>query len=582
MELQITGILADPAAASFLRRVLERAARADRFAVTSDLGEGLATAVATASDLVFIDVTIGRGAGVAGVHHLRALMPQATLLALVPGESVELGTQAIALGANGLLLLPLSGDEILSAVAERRSRETARRRVEQLEARDRRVDRGLDLLTRMGTLIQARSRREAASRLCELIAEHTGATAVGAYLPATDAARQLKQAARTGPMPSLPPFCDELELLGAAGARGLSVLKLEAGSETAGFLVMAPPPDGPPAEHLPLAEQIAMQSGTALALIAAREQSHRGAIKDPASSAYTFAYFVDVAGREIDKARRHGRRFALATIVVEPPEGPVVDPGAERRALEVVERVLGTVRATDVLARVDDLELYLLLPETGGIGGHSCRRRVLRDLAASGGAPGTTPPDVTIGVASYPQHGTDLSRLLRVAKHRAEAARTSVVRSLGLSSLPLAEVLDAILWDLATPARTEAIPELPQSLELPAAEVLGLVVAALGEARRGGGARVVATLRAGVGIGAALRTALGREAGEVRLDLVDVADAPGCRDLEVLALVAEQSCYAFLGRSERGRVRGIHAADPLLVDLLIQRLGETTRARGGG
>jgi len=189
---------------------------------------------------------------------------------------------------------------------------------------------------------------------------------------------------------------------------------------------------------------------------------------------------------------------------------------------------------------------------------------------------------VTIGVATYPHHGTDLSRLLRAAKHRAEASRASVVRTLGLAPLPLAEVLDAILWDLATPDRPEPVPELPQTADLPATDVVALAVAALGEARRGGGARVVATLRAGVGIGTALRAALGRDPGEVRLDLVDVADAPGCRDLEAFALIAEQSCYAFLGRSERGRVRGIHAADPLLVDLLVQRLGEATRARVGG
>ncbi|HOU89616.1 MAG TPA: diguanylate cyclase [Polyangiaceae bacterium] len=582
VELQVIGILADPTAAAVLERVLARAGTPDRFTVTTDLADGLSTAVAAAADLVFIDVTIGKGAGVAGVHHLRALMPGTTLIALATGTSVQLGTQAISLGANGLMLLPLCGDEILNAVAEVRSREAARRRVEELEARAQHLDRGVELLAQAGALTQARSRREAAARLCDLVAQHTGAGAVCVYLPATEAARQLKQVARSGPLLSLPPFCDEMDLLGAASARKLSVLKLEVGLEAAGYLVMMTPPESGGAEPFPLAEQIATQAATALSLVSAREQSHRGAMKDPATSAYTFAYFVDVAGREIDKARRHGRRFALATIAVEPPDGAASEPNGDTRAVEVVERVLGSVRATDVLARVDDLELYLLLPETGGIGGHVCRRRVLKNLAPSGGVAGAPALDVSVGVATYPQHGTDLSRLLRVAKHRADASRTSVVRALQLWSLPLTEVLDAVLWDLATPDHEDPRPEHPQTTDLPTTEVLALAAAAVGEARRGGGARVVATLRAGVGIGATVRAALGRELGDVQLDLVDVADVAGCRDLEALAVIAEHSCYALLGRNERGRVRAIHAADPLLVDLLIQRLGELARARLGG
>ena len=112
------------------------------------------------------------------------------------------------------------------------------------------------------------------------------------------------------------------------------------------------------------------QAATALALIAEREQSTRSAMKDPSSSAYTFAYFVDVAGREIDKARRHGRRFALATIGLDEAAlslarsaqgAPGSGPDSQREpSVEAAERVLAAVRDTDVLARVDESEFYLL------------------------------------------------------------------------------------------------------------------------------------------------------------------------------------------------------------------------------
>ena len=82
-------------------------------------------------------------------------------------------------------------------------------------------------------------------------------------------------------------------------------------------------------------------------------------MKDPRSSAYTFAYFVDVAGREIDISRRHRRRFALATIGVHARKRARRRAGAD--AWPPSEGVLGAVRDTDVLARVDANEFYLLL-----------------------------------------------------------------------------------------------------------------------------------------------------------------------------------------------------------------------------
>ena len=180
------------------------------------------------------------------------------------------------------------------------------------------------------------------------------------------------------------------------------------------------------------------QAATVFALIAAREQSHRASMKDPRSSAYTFAYFVDVAGREIDMARRHKRRFALATIgVYQRAEGPGDEP-----TIETADRVLGAVRDTDVLARVDANEFYLLLPETGGLGAHSCRRRVLEQL---GGLSGESPFELAVGLATYPHDSGDLSRLLRVARHRAEASRGSVVERLGLRALSLPELIDNLV-----------------------------------------------------------------------------------------------------------------------------------------
>src|SRR5207302_1598609 len=125
------------------------------------------------------------------------------------------------------------------------------------------------------------------------------------------------------------------------------------------------------------ADLMAGQAAMTLALLAERERSTRGAIKDQTTSAYTFAYFVDIAGREIDKARRYGRRFALATIAL--------DENATSAPTDLAEVILGAVRDTDVLARVDEHEFYLLMPETGGVGAQNCRRRVLQSASIRAG-----------------------------------------------------------------------------------------------------------------------------------------------------------------------------------------------------
>src|SRR5260370_7716885 len=105
---------------------------------------------------------------------------------------------------------------------------------------------------------------------------------------------------------------------------------------------------------------MAGQAATTLALLGERERSTRGAIKDQTTSAYTFAYFVDIAGREIDKARRYGRRFALATIAL--------DENATSAPTDLAEVILSAVRDTDVLPRAAQHEFYLPIPETACVG----------------------------------------------------------------------------------------------------------------------------------------------------------------------------------------------------------------------
>ncbi|MGC4090752.1 MAG: response regulator [Polyangiaceae bacterium] len=305
-ELFVVGILADGDAAELLRRTI--ANTHDRVSIALDLAEGLTRVSAQAPDLAFVDVTLGGNAGLAVVHHIRALSPSTTVYAVTRSDRLELGLQAVALGSQGTLILPLSGDDVLNALGDVRRRRAEHEQRARLDASTARESAAAALCADLVELADAPSRRNAAERMCQAFAQRLMSRRVLVYLAASEASRQLVRVAVHGESSDEPSFCDELELLRYAKAHSLEVVRLALRREQLGLALV----DGSAADSALLAT--ASAAGTlGIAVAGAREQSSRGAMKDPESSAYTFAYFVDVAGREIDIARRHGRRFALAT-----------------------------------------------------------------------------------------------------------------------------------------------------------------------------------------------------------------------------------------------------------------------------
>ena len=202
-------------------------------------------------------------------------------------------------------------------------------------------------------------------------------------MPASEGSSELVKSGAIRELPHAPTFTDEMGLVTFARQSGCEVVPLTVRQIAEGHVFCTAFPRAGTSTERRSAELMAGQAATTLALLGESERSTRGAIKDLTTSAYTFAYFVDIAGREIDKARRYGRRFALATIALDE------NAALERVSTDLAEVVLGAVRDTDVLARVDEREFYLLMPETGGVGAQSCRRRVLQSAAARAGRVGS-------------------------------------------------------------------------------------------------------------------------------------------------------------------------------------------------
>jgi GGDEF domain-containing protein/ActR/RegA family two-component response regulator len=543
----------------------------DQVLIATTLAEGLSLAASVAPDLAFVDVSLGHNAGLALVHHLRAVAPNATVYALASEASLHIGAQAVALGGAGLIMMPPSGDEILSAVANVRARLMAASEKQSLEHQADFARRAAESATRIAALAECTDRRDAARKLAYVFTDMSGAEGAAVYVPASEGSSELVQSGLAGKVPGSPTFADEMGLVTFARQNGCEVIPLTVRQLSEGHVILHGLSSKWGSGERSSAELMAGQAATTLALLGERERSTRGAIKDQTTSAYTFAYFVDIAGREIDKARRYGRRFALATIAL--------DENATSAPTDLAEVILSAVRDTDVLARVDEHEFYLLMPETGGVGAQSCRRRVLASAATRAGRPGTTgvPRGLTIGVATYPHDGTDLSKLLRAAKRRADTSRRSVVRSMKLEGVSLPALIDDLMARAASSAELDF--EGARPIELSLRHAIDLALSAVSEAARGGPTFVAVAHHPELGLSSSVRAHLGHEREGISLHILDLRNAAGCEDLQVLTVIAEHGAYMLVGRSDGTGMRGVHGSDPILVDLITLRSGQTAGVR---
>jgi DNA-binding response OmpR family regulator/GGDEF domain-containing protein len=574
--LHVLVVTEDVATSRLVEKTLAHSS--DVVSTAPDLSDGLAKAAAEIPDLVLVDLTLGNNAGLAIVHHLRALASNAAIYALTNTNALALGPQALALGASGVLVLPLSGDEILRTISTERTRRAHEAERVHLRRQALLLDEARSFADALAAVAGAASKREACDRFATLLSRDGSVHAV-LYMPSADGSRQWMRVGRSGRVDSAPGFVAELDIFAWANTNNFEVFRFTLGRRSVCLALLNSEHRATFASLRDILSLLGPQIATALSLASEREQSSRGAMKDPRTSAYTFAYFVDVTGREIDKARRYGRRFALATLGVELPPAPddvtVQDPG-----VQIAERILASVRDTDVLARVDDGEFYLLLPETGGAGAHICRRRLLREFTNTddNSEASTTDAQVAVGVATFPHDGLDLSQLLRMARHRAEASSRSPVRRLGLNRFSLPEILDSLLWRLDE-ASDGLAAEAPRLIELPMLDAIPLVTSVIKEACRGGETRIIASVHSGMSLGGAVRGYLDPDRELLQVETVDLSAHTACRDLEVLVVFAEHGVYSLFGRSSGHTLKALHSADSMLADLLLQRLGDLSRTR---
>ena len=571
--LRVLGASQEDPTLETLSRTL--AARGDLFFPSRDASQALRLALGENTEVAFVDVMLDGGAGLALVHHLTAARPEMAVFALAPESNLELGAQAVALGAAGFVSTPPSGDALLHAVGEVRARRAAEREKARLEAALNSAKRRSSLMDRLVQLAHGGTHPEVARAILDGLAELADAKGAALYAPVEPPRTECLRLHATGRGQDLPASSPAEDLIRLASARSAILVPLTVSERTVATAILEgidPALEGD-------VTAFASFAATVLAFVDAGDARDREVTREGRARVYSFGYLQDIAGREIDKAKRHGRRLAVAAIVL---DGDL----ASKSRPDVEQIVLGVVRDTDVLARFDEHEFYLLLPETDALGAHACRRRLLvraegdrrsRSLAGDRRGPVSSRPGrgapLSIGIAGYPHDGTTIERLLRAAKQRAHDAVHSAVHSLGLAPLGLGEIIDVLLARPLAGASFGA----PYPLDLVAPAMLSLIGSACREAKRGGAASVLVTARGGMGMASAARQVF--EGRDPSVILADVRSAPRCENAEAIVVNAEHGAWVCCGRREEDRFRGVHAADPLLADLVAQRLSQVSGVR---
>jgi two-component system, cell cycle response regulator len=354
-----------------------------------------------------------------------------------------------------------------------------------------------------------------------------------------------------------------------------------------------------------------MTDAAAVAVDHARRfgEMQRVGLRDPVTSAYNMSYFVDHLGREIHKARRYQRSFALIQVTIDnllPLKQQLPEEVLRETLRRIILSLSSVLRDIDVLARVGEDELFMLLSETDFLGGIYAIQRAREAIAKQ---PFLADIDrqhaiaMSYGPAAFPRDGDDVDQLFVACRRRLDEARRSSFRRLQLEDLAFWDAVD-LLVDSASGGNAPAMSRwlkdergISRQFRWSEEAMRSVRAAILEEVRRQAKAsgwfyvgsawqdesfveRLHDTREGGVQV-----YALGER---LPLQLADwgIASVRVGSDVfqrcEVMLMLAEHAAYGLLARRDGDAVTGFHTADWTLVQGLIDKLQDTYHLQKGG
>ncbi len=586
----------------FLEDLLKEAGYEVRCA--SSGAEALALLGVESFDVVLTDLVMPEMDGSELVQRIKERWPAQEVVVVTSVGDVRTAVDAMKLGATDYWLKPLDRAAALRSLAallqQRRIREEHRQLVQE----------NLDYLNvfaqyeRTLGLFSTLEAETLADRIVEAFCLETGAHGGILWLARPDSPERLRLAGVGGLVrvedetaelalsalpPHLLPFasesCRALLVPGSGPNRGSLYLALRSDAVLLGLLRLSDKLAGGDftAADQELVQRLGAFAAQALANALRFRSLERRSFRDPASGAYTRAYFEDVVHNEIQKAHRFARSFALVRVRLE-GVGDLRErmPPAElsRWLQRVTSDLAGSLRVTDLLAAEGEGQFAVLLPEADVLGATVAKRRLsaaierstaLREIETD------QRPTALTASATYPADGATLEDLRRELDRRIEGDRDSAVRALELQGAPFRALVDALLAE-APAGRGQFAEQMTRVL--------------FDEVRRRPHERGMLFVSPGASLLAPLRDGLEELRGlELQTELILVADrrpdlAPGIpvtwvspsragTDAPFAIYYGEGTPYAILRepRGSEGNLAVYHTSDPSVVEQLAFQLG---------
>ncbi len=559
--LRVLAVVEDATVRGAIEHVVQE--EGDLLTATPTIEEAVQFATIDRVDVAFVELRVEGGAALALCHHLPSLSPNVKVVAIVHPAEIDRGSEALSLGASSVLVVPPTGDALARVLSDVKAENMRRREVTSLEAKLARERKRLETYDRLVRFARGAAPSDAVRAIVDGVSQLSSAQGVALYATFGNDDSERVLLAALGTALDLPSTCAPADLSRLVQARAARVVPLISSSGPIGMLVLD---RAPPTVEADIA-QLADLAAAMLSIVDRQDPV------DESVRVFPPKHFRTVADRLLTLAQRHDRRCSVLAITI-PGDKP-------SRREEATREIADIVRTTDALCGLEDGDLVLFLPETSGLGAQSCRRRILARLLGDrrarpkGGSPRSQDPrskgpPISVGVATFPHDGTTLRRLVKAARARATDDARSPVHALNLDGLPLPEVVDALL---ARPM-LDAGPRSSYPLDVACTALFALAARACKEAVRGGESTVTTTLQPGLGVAAAARQATTPRVHDVRAEA-------GCGNIEAIVIEAEHGAWVCCGRIVGERFQGVHAADPLLADVIERRLSAAGGTHAG-
>jgi len=463
----------------YFRVFIEDLLREEGYQVAAAAGgaDALARLEAERFDVVVTDLVMPGMDGIELVQRVKERWPQQDVVVVTSVGDLRTAIDAMKLGASDYLLKPLDRGALLRSLSQLLERRRMR------EEHGRLVAENLELLgaftqyERLLGFFSTLSLETLADRIVEVFCLETNAQGGVLWVAHSDARERLRLVGVGGLVrvddepkeldtsawpPELAAILAEAEPSGAAlgpgptGSRGPCLyVRFQTEGPLLGLLRLGDKLDGRPFDvaDRELATRFAGFAAQAIANALRFRALERRSFRDPATQAYTRAYFEDVATNEVRKASRFARHTSLVRIELDGADALAERLGPFEYAhwtQEVATSIRQALRSTDLLAVEAEGRFCIQLPEADTLGATVAKRRLRAAIERSAPLRALDPadrPTVLCGSATYPGDGSGLEALRASLDRRVELDRASALRALSLERMPFRGLVDTFLAD---------------------------------------------------------------------------------------------------------------------------------------